>query len=629
MSPASILLLSVCTVALTPPQRRPPKPPQKPPSTKQRRPNNQVPRAQKPKVTDGLAQLRSDAQAGRWREALATITTAEGAIEQARDAGATFFPLPVEAYNLAITACGNGRNHEEALGVLRRLTMGVSPEEGPGSMQAAKRPRPDAVTFNAAAAACAKAGDYQKAEQVLKQARRFNKLDAILYTSVISACGRAGETKKALAYLEALREDLGRGDVVAYTAAVDACARAGDWLNAERVLGQMIFEDKVVPNLRTYRAACKAAAAAGEFEKCEELLDDVKDAVQIAQGARFWGPRDHAACFEGVLKACRGRGAWKEARNVLERLENEVEPGNNEDDVEAVERAATASYVAAIGACARNIDDDADSRWSCARDLLDRLEARLKAPSRKSRLWRTKRERRQAYTSAMVVAGRAGKANEALKLFDAFEADNLKPDTACYNAALAACRRSDVGKYADFAKKLWRRCVDDDDASPDSLTAAEAVACLERAGRCADADLIFAEALELGVPLKQARSAGPQGVSKRSVAWLDENSEYDVSGLSVPLVKCAIRKALKDETASDHTADCVFITGVGAKKAKDPTHVPLRDSVLEFLREFDPPLNAFVPKDAQGTVVVKRSSLLDRLDYDDEEEFVRGGKRRK
>ena len=51
-----------------------------------------------------------------------------------------------------------------------------------------------------------------------------------------------------------------------------------------------------------------------QFEKCEELLDDVKDAVQIAQGARFWGPRDHAACFEGVLKACRGRGAWKEAR---------------------------------------------------------------------------------------------------------------------------------------------------------------------------------------------------------------------------------------------------------------------------------------------------------------------------
>ena len=98
-----------------------------------------MPRAQKPKVTDGLAQLRSDAQAGRWREALATITTAEGAIESARDAGATFFPLPVEAYNLAITACGNGRNHEEALGVLRRLTMGVSPEEGPGSAQAAKR----------------------------------------------------------------------------------------------------------------------------------------------------------------------------------------------------------------------------------------------------------------------------------------------------------------------------------------------------------------------------------------------------------------------------------------------------------------------------------------------------------
>ena len=195
MSPASLLLLSVCAIALTPPQRRPPKPPQKPPSTKQRRPNNQVPRAQKPKVTDGLAQLRSDAQAGRWREALATITVAEGAIESAWDSGATFFPLPVEAYNLAITACGNGRNHEEALGVLRRLTMGVSPEEGPGSAQAAKRPRPDAVTFNAAAAACAKAGDYRKAEQVLKQARRFNKLDAILCDLGVPSCGVTPSTR--------------------------------------------------------------------------------------------------------------------------------------------------------------------------------------------------------------------------------------------------------------------------------------------------------------------------------------------------------------------------------------------------------------------------------------------------
>ena len=74
---------------------------------------------------------------------------------------------------------------------------------------------------------------------------------------------------------------------MAFTSAIDSCARAGDWLNAERVLGQMIFEDKVVPNLRTYRAACKAAAAAGEFAKCEGLLDDVKDGVGIKVQAPF------------------------------------------------------------------------------------------------------------------------------------------------------------------------------------------------------------------------------------------------------------------------------------------------------------------------------------------------------
>ena len=70
---------------------------------------------------------------------------------------------------------------------------------------------------------------------------------------------------------------------MAFTSAIDSCARAGDWPNAERVLGQMIFEDKVVPNLRTYRAACKAAAAAGEFEKCEELLDDVRDSASVSE----------------------------------------------------------------------------------------------------------------------------------------------------------------------------------------------------------------------------------------------------------------------------------------------------------------------------------------------------------
>ena len=84
---------------------------------------------------------------------------------------------------------------------------------------------------------------------------------------------------------------------MAFTSAIDSCARAGDWLNAERVLGQMIFEDKVVPNLRTYRAACKAAAAAGEFEKCEELLDDVRDSVSVSERfrtsrSRRWRRRD-------------------------------------------------------------------------------------------------------------------------------------------------------------------------------------------------------------------------------------------------------------------------------------------------------------------------------------------------
>ena len=57
--------------------------------------------------------------------------------------------------------------------------------------------------------------------------------------------------------------------------------KRGARIQTDKATTTLIFEDKVVPNLRTYRAACKAAAAAGEFEKCEELLDDVKDAFDI------------------------------------------------------------------------------------------------------------------------------------------------------------------------------------------------------------------------------------------------------------------------------------------------------------------------------------------------------------
>jgi len=203
----------------------------------------------------------------------------------------------------------------------------------------------------------------------------------------------------------------------------------------------------------------------------------------------------------------------------------------------------------------------------------------------------------------MVVAGRAGKPEEALKLLDRLSAANLRPDTAAFNAALVACR-TQRPPNADAALRLWRQIVDESTrAQPDGITVAEAVACLERSNRTADADAAFADALALKVPLKQSRSALPLGAG--SAAFLDEDGEYDVSGMTVPLVRCAVRRAVR---AADGGAPVTFITGVGARRQYDPDHVPLRAHVLAQLRD-ELGLVAFVPDDAPGTVKVDPKSL--------------------
>ncbi|KAK7233760.1 hypothetical protein SO694_001010110 [Aureococcus anophagefferens] len=68
---------------------------------------------------DGLSSLRSSAASGRWREALALIAAAEEAIgDRAAKGEGQAFPLPIEAYNLAITACGAAGEWREAPGAL-------------------------------------------------------------------------------------------------------------------------------------------------------------------------------------------------------------------------------------------------------------------------------------------------------------------------------------------------------------------------------------------------------------------------------------------------------------------------------------------------------------------------------
>ncbi|KAJ8605797.1 hypothetical protein CTAYLR_000530 [Chrysophaeum taylorii] len=418
-------------------------------------------------VVHSLEAVRRAAQRGEWSRACVLVDRSDEL-------------LPIKAYNVAITACGAAGEWRAALRILRSLTV-----------PSKNRPRPDAVTFNAAGAATAKSGRWQETVRVLRQARRYVPPHPALYTSAIACCGRAGELPLALELLAALRAERGVADTVAFTAAIDACARRGDYENAARLYEEMRGEAK--PNDRTHRALALAAARGGALDDAAKLLERTGYSLPVA---------------EAVLVSLKERGDWRSAIALLAKLNATEE--------------TYGCCVHAAGACA------AAGRCAEARAIVDRFEAPPKSPTS----FRALRARRAAHTQAIVACGRQQHLGEAVAVFEDLCA-RASPDLAAFNALLVACRGN-----PDAALRVWGRLRDHPRLKPDAISVAETIACLDRAGRLEDADRVLGAALDAGIPLKNT--------------VLDLHDEIDVSSLPVPVAKAVVRRAIKNTTTTLH-----------------------------------------------------------------------------
>lgn len=390
-----------------------------------------------PAPRDGLVTLKKAAKTGAWREALALIRDAEGVPR-----GTVCFPLPIEAYNMAITACGSAGEWAAALGVLRSLTAGVPFDEGESSLRKMLRPRPDEVTFNAAGAAAARAGRWREAVQVVDQARRYGKPSPAVYTSAIAACGKARETAKAIELLDALRSER-MADTRAYTAAIDACAVVGDLRNATRLFDEMKKQGTrfSLPNNQTYRAMTAAAARFGDFNATKKYIGLCERK----------GP-----CVEAALKAVRS-----------------VEDAKILFDMAPTYR----GLVHFVGCCAAHGD------WRTAEAAIQRMSspAIIKNAS--------PRDRRAVATQFIVALGRAGELDRAIEVLR-----KSSPDTAMYNAALVACRKAaEPTKALDIFKEMRHH---------DAISVAETVAVLERSSDFLNAERVLEYALSKSIKLK-------------------------------------------------------------------------------------------------------------------------------
>lgn len=228
-----------------------------------------------------------------------------------------------------------------------------------------------------------------------------------------------------------------------------------------------------------------------------------------------------------------------------------------------------------------------------------------------------------------AACGRSGKHEEALQLFTDMKDQGLQPDRVAYNAVLSALR---VANMPDKALELWREMIGkksakstkiasakaDSSLSPDIITVTDVIAALGRSGGAVSmeiVDTVFKEAVERGIVLNRDT--------------LDSHYEIDLSGMTFPVARAAVRFVLNRAKGDSHSGavveDITFITGVGraqffrsASSQEDlsPTDeqpessMSLREYVQDVLEnDFNPSVQSSVPSLAQGTVEVPRDSM--------------------
>jgi len=147
-----------------------------------------------------------------------------------------------------------------------------------------------------------------------------------------------------------------------------------------------------------------------------------------------------------------------------------------------------------------------------------------------------------------------------------------------------------------------------DIASPDIITLTDCLATLSRAERLSELDEVFEEAVSRGIILRSNE--------------LDEEGETDLSGMSLPVARAAVRYILRQCVKDRKVQTTTFITGIGVAQqrkseeddgkgshSKDPTS-SLRDYVQEVLqKDFEPSIESTIPMRAQGTVEISQVAL--------------------
>jgi pentatricopeptide repeat protein len=241
------------------------------------------------------------------------------------------------SYTTAMSACNAAMKWEESLVIWERMMK---------QSEKNKRLVPTAHAYGALIQAYSIGRRYVQAVSALREMKAQGiRPTVVCYGSAINACARAGKWERASEILAEMRE---RGDISpnahCYTAAIKACGEGGQWNLAIQILDQMIL-DNVRPSAITFATIIEAAGLCGRWNEGISMMKsmrkngfpvteicyaqairacpDINGAQRLLQTMEAVdGVRPNLLAYNALLARMRDFGKGETALSVLEQMRN-------------------------------------------------------------------------------------------------------------------------------------------------------------------------------------------------------------------------------------------------------------------------------------------------------------------
>lgn len=133
------------------------------------------------------------------------------------------------------------------------------------------------LSYNTIIKACARRGDAEQAEKVLKHMLEEGHVCSLsTYNAMIHACTQTGDIARAERYFRLMGENNVAPDSITFNTVINSCATAGDAVRAQHWLLEMI-DAEVLPNEVTYGTICKAYARQGKPDAVKFMIDALEE----------------------------------------------------------------------------------------------------------------------------------------------------------------------------------------------------------------------------------------------------------------------------------------------------------------------------------------------------------------